>query len=336
MVFPLSYLIFFFTLMLGILISISSPSLFGAWVGLELNMMSFIPLITLKMNSYYSEAALKYFLIQALSSSLFISTSFISLSFLTISTIFIFLALLLKLGSAPFHFWFPQVMEGLNWPQIFILSTLQKLAPMILLSYLMVNGNLIKITLISAVASAIFGAMGGINTMYLRKLIAFSSINHLSWMLVAISLSDTFWVFYFSIYSLILLSITSSLFKLQAFTLSALAQSDPSSTSSSILMSFTFLSLGGLPPFTGFIPKWFMIQIMTNMKLFVPLFFLLMSSLITLYFYLRIIIMLIIMANPMMVFHTKRGSSTKYSYSLPIKMSFNFIGILLPLYMFLT
>nr|BDL61479.1 NADH dehydrogenase subunit 2 [Tmethypocoelis choreutes] len=336
MVFPFSYMLFFFSLLMGTIITMSSPSLFGSWVGLEMNMMSFIPLITTKMNSYYSEAALKYFLIQALSSSLFISSSLLSFSFLSVSLVFIFLSLLLKLGSAPFHFWFPQVMEGLNWPQILVLSTIQKLAPIILLSYLLTNSIMIQMILISSIMSAWFGALGGLNTMQLRKIIAFSSINHLSWMLMAISLSDVFFMFYFSIYFFILVSITSSLYKLQAFTLSTLAQSDHSSTLNSLLMSSTFLSLGGLPPFTGFIPKWFMIQIMVNMKLFMPLFFLLMSSLITLYFYLRIIIMFIIISNPVMTFHKKYKSNPSYSYSLPIKMSFNFVGILLPLYLFLT
>nr|YP_010164095.1 NADH dehydrogenase subunit 2 [Scopimera intermedia]QRK27410.1 NADH dehydrogenase subunit 2 [Scopimera intermedia] len=334
MSFPVSYIIFFFTLILGTIISISSPSLFGAWVGLELNMMSFIPLITIKMNSYYSESALKYFLIQALSSALFISSSLLSFTFLLISFILIFLALLLKLGSAPFHFWFPQVMEGLNWPQVFILSTIQKLAPMILLSYLMINNTLIKITLISSMASALFGALGGLNTMYLRKMIAFSSINHLSWMLIAISLSDIFWMFYFLIYSLILLSITSSLFSMQAFTLSSIAQLGTYSTFNSLLMSSTFLSLGGLPPFTGFIPKWFMIQIMMNMNLFVPLAILILSSLLTLYFYLRVVIMFIILSNPVMNFYLKYDSRS-HNYSLPLKMFFNFLGVLLPVYLFL-
>nr|YP_010374024.1 NADH dehydrogenase subunit 2 [Episesarma lafondii]QJH91618.1 NADH dehydrogenase subunit 2 [Episesarma lafondii] len=334
MFFPLSYIIFIFTLILGSIISISSSSWFGAWVGLELNMMSFIPLISLKMNSYYSEAALKYFLIQALGSALFISSGFLSLLFLFISYILIFLALMLKLASAPFHFWFPQVMEGLNWPQVFLLSTIQKLAPMILLSYLMINNILIKMIIFFSIMSAIVGALGGLNLMYLRKIIAFSSINHMSWMMIAISTGDTFWLFYFFIYSLILMSITSMFFNLQVFTLSNLMQSDQNSILHSILISFNFLSLGGLPPFTGFIPKWMLIQTMVNMNLYIPLFFLLFSALITLYFYLRIIIMFILLLNPIMNFNMKYKSLTSNT-SMLFKTSFNFIGLLLPIYFLL-
>uniref|UniRef100_UPI00315C5037 NADH dehydrogenase subunit 2 n=1 Tax=Tuerkayana hirtipes TaxID=2739209 RepID=UPI00315C5037 len=335
MTFPISYTIFFFTLLMGSLISISSPSWFGAWIGLELNMMSFIPLITLKMNSYFSEAALKYFLIQALGSALLISSGFLSTSFLFISTAFIFLAILLKLASAPFHFWFPQVMEGLAWPQAFLLSTIQKLAPMVLLSYLMINDMLIKMTIFSAILSAIVGALGGLNLLYLRKIIAFSSINHLSWMLIAVSAGDIFWFLYFSIYSAILLSITTTFHKLQTFTLSNLMQSDQNSIFHATLISLNLLSLSGLPPFTGFIPKWILIQIMINLNLFIPLFFLLLSALITLYFYLRIVTPFILLLNPIMNFNMKYHSPSSISPLLLIKTSFNFIGILLPIYFIL-
>nr|YP_009317888.1 NADH dehydrogenase subunit 2 [Orisarma neglectum]AOY41448.1 NADH dehydrogenase subunit 2 [Orisarma neglectum] len=334
MFFPSSYIIFIFTLLLGSIISISSPSWFGAWVGLELNMMSFIPLIVLKMNSYYSEAALKYFLIQALGSALFITSGFLSMSFFFISYMLIFLALLLKLASAPFHFWFPQVMEGLNWPQVFLLSTIQKLAPMVLLSYLMVNNIMIKMIIFFSIMSAIVGALGGLNLMFLRKIIAFSSINHMSWMMIAISTGDTFWFIYFIIYSFILLSITSVFYNLQVFTLSNLMQSDQNSIFHSILISFNLLSLGGLPPFTGFIPKWMLIQIMVNFNLYIPLFFLLISALITLYFYLRIIILFILLLNPIMNFNMKYKSLAS-NISLLMKTSFNFIGLLLPIYFLL-
>uniref|UniRef100_UPI0030E23CFD NADH dehydrogenase subunit 2 n=1 Tax=Austruca sindensis TaxID=1316774 RepID=UPI0030E23CFD len=332
MLFPLTYLVFFFFLIMGVFISISSPSWFGAWIGLELNLMSFIPIISLKMNSHFSEAALKYFLIQAMGSALLISSSFLFLSLMLTSLFLIMFSLLLKMGSAPFHFWFPQVMEGLLWPQVFLLSTIQKLAPLTLISYLMVSEPLNKLIIISAIFSAIIGALGGLNLMYLRKIIAFSSINHLSWMLVAVSMSDTFWLFYFSVYSLILLSITSMFYKLQTFTLSSLIKSDQNSYYFPLIMSFNFLSLSGLPPFTGFVPKWMLIQIMLNQKLFLPLFFLLSSALVTLYFYLRMIIPYILILNPSMSFNGKFKSFFLLSPSIVAKTSFNFLGLIFPLY----
>nr|YP_010743785.1 NADH dehydrogenase subunit 2 [Helice tridens]WET30531.1 NADH dehydrogenase subunit 2 [Helice tridens] len=332
MIFPSSYFFFLLTLMLGSMISISSTSWFGAWIGLELNLMSFIPLIALKMNPFFSEASLKYFLIQALGSVLFISSAFLSLSSPLFSILSIFLALLLKLGGAPFHFWFPQVMEGLKWPQIFLLSTIQKLAPLTLISYLMTNEILVKITIISAILSALIGSLSGLNLVLLRKIIAFSSINHLSWMLVAVSISDTSWLFYFLTYSFILLSIVSVFHKLQTFSLSSLIQSDQNSTFHALIISLNLLSLGGIPPMTGFIPKWIIIQIMVNLNLFVPLFFLLLSALITLYFYLRIIITLILLFNPILNFNMKYKSLSSTPSSLLFKSTFNFMGLFSPLF----
>nr|UEK25859.1 NADH dehydrogenase subunit 2 [Pachygrapsus fakaravensis] len=336
MVFPLSYFLFFFTLVLGPIISISSTSWFGAWIGLELNALSFIPLITLKMNPYLSESALKYFLIQALGSAILIMASFILISTFKLASIFLFLALLLKLGVAPFHFWFPQVMEGLAWPQAFLLMTLQKLAPMILLSYLMSSDLLIKMTIVAAVLTSTIGALGGLNNMHLRKLIAFSSINHMSWMLVALSMGDSFWIFYFLVYTVIVLSATTTFSTLQTFTLSDLVQSDHSGVFNSALISMNFLSLGGLPPLTGFIPKWLTIQIMADLSMFVPLFFLLASALITLYFYLRIIISFLIVLNPSMSFNIKSKTLTHTSPALLLSLSFNLIGLLTPFYFFIT
>nr|YP_010636272.1 NADH dehydrogenase subunit 2 [Xeruca formosensis]WBQ48741.1 NADH dehydrogenase subunit 2 [Xeruca formosensis] len=332
MTFPFSYFIFFFFLIMGTVISISSPSWFGVWVGLELNLMSFIPLISLKMNSYFSEAALKYFLIQAMGSALLISSSFLFISLTSISLSLILFSLLLKMGSAPFHFWFPQVMEGILWPQVFLLSTIQKVAPLTLISYLMVSEMLSKLTILTAISSAVIGALGGLNLMLLRKIIAFSSINHLSWMLIAVSMSDTFWLFYFLIYSLILLSITSMFFSLQTYTLPSLIKSNQNSSFFPLLISFNFLSLSGLPPFTGFVPKWMLIQIMLNQKLFLPIFFLLFSALITLYFYLRIIIPFILIIGPKMSFNKKFKSFTLSTPSVIIKTLFNFLGLFLPIY----
>uniref|UniRef100_UPI0030E2D670 NADH dehydrogenase subunit 2 n=1 Tax=Austruca annulipes TaxID=196277 RepID=UPI0030E2D670 len=329
---PFSYFMFLFFLISGVLISISSSSWFGVWIGLELNLMSFIPIISLKMNPYFSEAALKYFLIQAMGSALLISSSFLFLSLTFTSLFLILFSLLLKMGSAPFHFWFPQVMEGLLWPQVFLLSTIQKIAPLTLVSYLMISEPLNKLVIISAILSALIGALGGINLMPLRKIIAFSSINHLSWMLIAVSLSDTFWLFYFFMYSFILLSITTMFHKLQTFTLSSLIKSNPTTYLFPLLISFNFFSLSGLPPFTGFIPKWMLIQIMLNHALFMPLFFLLCSALITLYFYLRIIIPFIVIFNPVMSFSKKFKSMAFVSPSVMMSTSFNFVGILFPIY----
>nr|YP_009973295.1 NADH dehydrogenase subunit 2 [Chinapotamon maolanense]QNH92746.1 NADH dehydrogenase subunit 2 [Chinapotamon maolanense] len=330
MVFPISNFLFFFSLMSGIMISISSSSWFGIWIGLELNMMSFIPLITIKMNSYFSESALKYFLIQALGSTLFIMSSCMFLYTPQMSPLLLLTSLLLKLGSAPFHFWFPQVMMGLTWPQAIILMTLQKIPLMMIISYLLTYPSLMLIISFSAMLSAMIGALGGLNTMQLRKIMAFSSINHMSWMLMSITISDMFWILYFFFYSIISSSIMILFNMFQAFSLSELMKLNQMNIIHTLLIPLNLLSLGGLPPFAGFIPKWMLIQLLINNKLFIPLFFLLSSSLITLYFYLRITIFFFLLMNPFSISSKPLMSSPLYFHFTPF-LFFNLFLLFLPL-----
>nr|YP_009379189.1 NADH dehydrogenase subunit 2 [Kiwa tyleri]ARQ27012.1 NADH dehydrogenase subunit 2 [Kiwa tyleri] len=283
-------MMFYFTLMLGTFLTLSSSSWFNAWVGLELNLLSFIPLILSKNNKYSSEAALKYFLIQALGSSFIIFTSSILFFSSFFPLIMICSSLILKLGAAPFHFWLPQIMEGLNWLQLIILMTIQKLAPLFLLNYLMNFNFIIYIILFSSMLSAFIGAILGMNQTSLRKMMAFSSINHMAWMLTAMIISENILLFYFLFYCVISSSVALLFYYEQIYYLNHLMNLTNNSTSSKMILFMSMLSLGGLPPFSGFMPKWILIQEMMNFKLFIPLIILLISTLITLYFYLRITI----------------------------------------------
>nr|APD28350.1 NADH dehydrogenase subunit 2 [Chaceon sp. BZ-2016] len=330
MVFPISSLLFMMSLLSGSILSISSTSWFAAWIGLELNFLSFIPLITTKMNSYLSEAAIKYFLVQAMASTIIIMSSSLFMLAPNLSHTLILLSLILKLGAAPFHFWFPQIMEGLMWPQAMILMTIQKIAPMFLMSYLNMSPILTNIIILSSIISALVGAMGGLNIMSLRKLMAYSSINHMSWMLVSISLNDMMWISYFTFYALISSSVVILLHSIQSFSISDLMSPNRTNYFLNLLLPMSLLSLGGLPPFTGFLPKWMMIQIMISNNMLMPLAFLLFSSLLTLYFYLRILIPFALSFNPILNFNVKYTSYISLSSSLPLISFFNLLGIFLP------
>nr|YP_009685490.1 NADH dehydrogenase subunit 2 [Parribacus antarcticus]QDM38497.1 NADH dehydrogenase subunit 2 [Parribacus antarcticus] len=302
--------LFLSLLMTGIITSISAPSWFMAWLGLELNLMSFIPLITSKLNRFPSEAALKYFLVQALGSALIIISAPILPNIKSFSLL-ILMALLLKLGAAPFHFWFPPIMEGLNWFQCIILMTIQKIAPMLLISNMTSETKAQNLILISALLSAVLGAVGGLNQTSLRKILAFSSINHLSWMLVALVMSNHSWIMYFTFYTMISTSI-SLYFNSHQFYFFSHLFSKSSSLSSYIITALAFLSLGGLPPFSGFIPKWIIIEMMTYNNMYFSLFILIMSALITLYYYLRLSTVLLLLST------NKRKLLTTSTFLTPI------------------
>nr|YP_009560637.1 NADH dehydrogenase subunit 2 [Liriomyza chinensis]AWX34625.1 NADH dehydrogenase subunit 2 [Liriomyza chinensis] len=283
-------IMFLLILMMGTMITISSNSWLSAWMGLEINLLSFIPLMN-DNNLMSTESSLKYFLIQALASTVFIFFSiflmlenFYSIQInLSYAKILILSAILLKMGAAPFHFWFPSVMQGLMWTNAYILMTWQKIAPIFILSYVIYK----PLIIFCAISSAICGAIGGFNQTSLTKLMAYSSINHMGWMLIAMLKNESMWILYFIFYSLLNFTVIL-LFKM--FNMSHINQMFSMLMNSKPLKFMTFfnlLSLGGLPPFLGFIPKWLIIQSLTFENQYLLLMILIVSALISLYFYLR-------------------------------------------------
>nr|AJG02587.1 NADH dehydrogenase subunit 2 [Coenonympha tullia] len=281
---------FLFTLIFSTLISISANSWLGCWIGLEINLLSFIPLISNPNNLLNSEASLKYFLTQSIASINFLFAIILSLFLMKnlylnnfISTL-INSSLLMKMGSTPFHFWFPNIMEGLSWLNCFILMTWQKITPMILLSYYFNNNFLMFIMILNVLV----GALGGFNQTSLRKLMAFSSINNLGWMLSALLISENLWLIYFMLYSFLISMMCFLFYMLNIFYINQMFNFNINfSIKFSIMINF--LSLGGLPPFLGFFPKWLIINYLILNKLYIISFFFIMMSLIMLIFYIRII-----------------------------------------------
>nr|ASK85583.1 NADH dehydrogenase subunit 2 [Anabropsis (Apteranabropsis) sp. QS-2017] len=323
-------LLFSSTLIGGTLISISSNSWLSAWMGLEINLLSFIPLMTNSKNIMSTEASLKYFLIQALAStSLLFSIILMHLStdmsILMNNYLFMILissTLLLKMGAAPFHFWFPGTMEGLNWMNCLILMTWQKIAPLMLLSYV------IKMNIFTAlviVTSVIIGSLGGFNQTSLRKLMAYSSINHLGWMIAAMITGENLWELYFYVY--VFLS-SSLIFMFNSFQLFHINQGFLMLNNMPMLKFCLFsllLSLGGLPPFLGFLPKWMIIQSMTELNYLFIITIMVIMTLITLFFYLRICFSAFLMSYT----ELKWMNSVNYSTFMVILMtSLTMISIL--------
>nr|ABD95369.1 NADH dehydrogenase subunit 2 [Ligia oceanica] len=282
-----TFLLFSFTLMTGVYIAISSNSWFGVWLGLELNLMSFIPIILVgSMNSVEVEAGLKYFLVQACGSLVLLQSSLYMSSVSVLSTILVMMALSLKMGAAPFHFWFPMVLEGLDWGKVYLLSSLQKVAPLCLTYYWVLISSGWGLMVV-VVFSGVVGALGGVNELSLRKLLGYSSINHLGWLPLAMIQPGKVWMEYFSIYILMLLVVVW-LFKINDMHwMGQLVNLNMNIwTRVSIMMSM--MSLGGLPPLLGFLPKWLVIQTLTGSFSSVLVLILLSTNVVTLFFYLRL------------------------------------------------
>nr|WGO58042.1 NADH dehydrogenase subunit 2 [Rhabdoblatta incisa] len=286
-------ILFTSTLLGGMLITISSNSWLSAWMGLEINLLSFIPLMSNNDNIFTTEAALKYFLIQALASStllfIILSKSLIESMFTimnsSFTSIMISTPLLMKSGAAPLHWWFPSVMEGLSWNNCFILMTIQKIAPLILISYI-INFNMFLTLII--MMSIMVGAIGGYNQTSIRKILTYSSINHMGWMLTAMMMGENMWTLYFLIYSMLTFTVIMIVYPFQISFINQTYLINEDNKLMKFLLFTSLLSLGGLPPFLGFLPKWMIIQFMVSNWSMTIISLMVVFSLITLYYYLRI------------------------------------------------
>nr|YP_010946804.1 NADH dehydrogenase subunit 2 [Pycnoscelus nigra]WGO57561.1 NADH dehydrogenase subunit 2 [Pycnoscelus nigra] len=286
-------ILFLSTLISGLLITVSSNSWLGAWMGLEINLLSFIPLMSNNDNMFTTEASLKYFLIQALASAtllfIIISKSLVetmfSITSIYLTNIMVLTPLLLKSGAAPLHWWFPSVMEGLSWNNCFILMTIQKIAPLMLISYMISLNWFLTIIILTSVT---IGAIGGYNQTSIRKILTYSSINHMGWMLTAMLMGEAMWMLYFLIYSILTLTVISIIIPSQISFVNQTFLMNNESKIMKFLLFTSLLSLGGLPPFLGFLPKWVIIQFMVLNWSFMIISIMVILSLITLYYYLRI------------------------------------------------
>nr|YP_010222537.1 NADH dehydrogenase subunit 2 [Dalpada cinctipes]UCC45961.1 NADH dehydrogenase subunit 2 [Dalpada cinctipes] len=305
--------LFSMILIMSTMITLSSNNWMSMWIGLEMNMMAFMPLIINKVNKSSTEAGMIYFLVQAMSSALFmmmilIKSINVNMSKEFINTI-ITLSMLIKLGAAPFHSWMPKIMSNMNWNKVIILMTWQKLAPLMMISN-MYNNYIINISILSCV---IIGSMGGINQTSLRKMMGYSSINHMGWMMSLIKFMNL-WMLYFTIYS-IMMFMAVKMFKYYNIyylnQLSGMYMMNMEKINWFIMM----LSLGGLPPFIGFLPKWIVMQSMINESEYFMMIIMVMFSLFTLMFYMRI------MTNMFLTFNISMKWSTTNYNKLLIMMS---------------
>nr|AQP30023.1 NADH dehydrogenase subunit 2 [Nasutitermes sp. COL2012L08] len=281
------------TLLGGMLVSVSSNSWLGAWMGLEINLMSFIPLMSNVKNMYNTEASLKYFIVQVLASAtllfMVVMKTLMEDLFTFESSVYtsmiICTPLLLKSGAAPLHWWFPGVMEGLSWENCMLLMTVQKAAPLMLMSYLIeINAFTLSIILLSTIV----GSIGGLNQTSMRKILTYSSINHTGWMLIALTTSENLWMVYFMIYSTLALTVVSAIKLSGTSFINQTMLTNKNTTLMKFMMFTSLLSLGGLPPFLGFLPKWIVIQAMITNNMAPLATIVVVTSLITLYYYLKI------------------------------------------------
>nr|ADV36619.1 NADH dehydrogenase subunit 2 [Thylamys elegans] len=286
------------SLLLGTLLTLMSNHWLMAWMGLEINTLAIIPLMTSSHHSRSTESAIKYFMTQATASMIIMFSIIFNASMTNQwnitqvynqwASLLMTIALAMKLGLAPFHFWVPEVIQGTTLLSGMMLLTWQKIAPISILYQISPSLNMPLLVTLS-IMSAILGGWGGLNQTHLRKILAYSSISHMGWMTIIILIMPSLTLLNLLIY----FAATITMFMLFNFInvtkINSLSNLWNKSPTLMIILTMTLLSLGGLPPLTGFMPKWLILkELITYNNIFMAT-MLALSALLNLFFYMRII-----------------------------------------------
>nr|YP_002587002.1 NADH dehydrogenase subunit 2 [Pseudolabrus eoethinus]ACB12500.1 NADH dehydrogenase subunit 2 [Pseudolabrus eoethinus] len=324
---------------LGTTITFASSHWLLAWMGLEMNTLAIIPLMAQHHHPRAVEATTKYFLTQATAAAMLLFASTTN-AWLTgqweiqqmshpLPLTLVTMALALKIGLAPVHSWLPEVLQGLDLTTGLILSTWQKLAPFALLLQIQPTSSTTLIAL--GVASTLVGGWGGLNQTQLRKILAYSSIAHLGWMILVLQFTPSLTLLTLLTYFVMTFS-TFLVFKLNnATTVNALATSWSKAPALTALTPLILLSLGGLPPLTGFMPKWLILQELTKQDLALTATIAALSALLSLYFYLRLSYAMTLTMSPNSLSGTTPWRLPSTNLTLPLATTTTAAMLLLPI-----
>ncbi len=341
------YIILILLSTIGMLLLISSKDLISLYLSIELVSLSFYILASLKRDSQFStEAGIKYFLLGAVASGLLLlgstyiywltgSTSFegilhyFNYSMLSVDSIstdlfagnngvkmsilFILIALLFKIAAVPFHMWAPDVYEGSPLIVTTYLATLPKLTIVGLLYQLLMGPFIYWLNwtqpflILSALLSIAIGTLGAINQTKIKRLVAYSAISHIGFILLGLSTGlisgfvSTFW--YLIIYLITSFNTFTLLLSLPPKTIYISQLSDLSKINPTLSLTFLFnlFSMAGIPPLVGFLSKYWILEAVIDTTLVWVAIIAIVISVIGSFYYLRLIVWMYFYDNN---FHT--------------------------------
>lgn len=248
---------------------------FMVWLGLEINIIIFIIIVYEKYRIYNIESCIKYFFIQSLGSAVYIRIFYINIKYLDF---ILCLVLRYKMGGGPFFFWFPSICNGISWVSCFVLISFQKIIPLILIR-IFVSWAFIIIIIIGLVV----GVFGSFNQKELKKLMAYSSIYHLGWIILCIFVYSECWFNYLIIYIIMIFPVIYYVRKKKLISLVDIIKER-----NKLIIIIIMLRIAGIPPFLGFFLKWFVFIIIIKISIFYII-ILIICSVVIFYVYFRII-----------------------------------------------
>ena len=311
----------------GSFVAISARDLIVLFLGLELQSLPAYILAAFATKSVKSsEAGLKYFILGALSSAILLfGASFIygsvgHLDYEHISTSlehhhniatiigvsFVLIAIMFKLSVAPFHMWTPDVYEGAPIMSVTIFSSVHKIAAVAVfvnIIALMIGKfsyDFISILKVFAGLSLIVGALGAIFQKSVKRLMAYSAILNVGYIMLAIiaAISLDMWRHSFFTYIVIYAVSVIALFSLLAITfgekaddlkLNDLSGLGKTKKTAACCISIVMFSMIGIPPLAGFFGKYYVLFDLISIEEYGLVVIAIVASLVAAYYYLRVI-----------------------------------------------
>lgn len=282
-------------LMFLICIFFISSSFIIRWLIMECCTLGFIRIICfININQKFSSVA-RYFLIQSLSSSLFLLSLRIILPERIIFNNFICLvynfSLSIKIGLFPFHFWVLNLVSSMGWVGIFLLARVQKIIPILILRWWLILNYVIFISFITMVIRIYYRL--GLNR--LKIIFICSILSHRAWIrLIVVKLE--WWLIYIYIYRFLILFIClfNSLIYIEDFRDLIILKFVPLYLV--FRYCFNLLSLIGMPPLVGFVIKWILLD--SILVSYYIIFIVVITSVVHLYYYFRVILWSLIFFSP--------------------------------------
>ncbi len=323
------YLVLILFAILGMMIMISSYSLLSMYLGLEILSLCLYSLIAISKNKISSiEAALKYFVLGAISSGIllygmsmlygvsgsiniieisnFINTNLSSSDTLIVnfSLVFLIIGIAFKLGAAPFHMWVPDVYQGAPLITTMFISTIPKIAGIAMLYRILIDalggfsGYWSDFLMFLGIISIIIGTLVALVQTNIKRLFAYSAIANIGFILIAFSLganngysAGIFYTMTYTFTTLVAFAIliTLSNDKYEINNIKDLSGLSKTHPIFALMLLFVIFSMASIPPFIGLYAKLFVLKAVINAGYIYLAIIMVIFAVIGAYYYLQII-----------------------------------------------
>nr|YP_010582857.1 NADH dehydrogenase subunit 2 [Dolichovespula kuami]UGB89879.1 NADH dehydrogenase subunit 2 [Dolichovespula kuami] len=334
------FILLIMTMFSIMILSIFMTNFMHLWILMEMNTLMLISMMAIYTKNF--KMTFNYFIIQSISSLMIIflmmykNNLFLSTEWMNFLLIINFA---MKMGLFPFFYWQPLINKYLSWNMIFLMSTTQKFIPLMMIHYFInMESMSINFMLFSlSILSSMFSSIMCFNESNMKKILTFSSLNHLSWMVFIIMFDTSMFILYFFFYSISMLfpCLLLNKFNINSFT-NLIKMQKLNFKKTNFFFSMSILITSALPPFMTFLIKINSMKIMImNLSLFSSIMFIIMSMF-TLIFYMNIIIKLSMMIFIKTKFYNSNFLNFKNNWFSSIIMSIMTMTFLFSIFYFIN